>query len=131
MRWTEGRKLRYPQSLQNFLSKLKHSPVILIAEFDIGSSGRFSNLLKQPRKELEVAKEEVKGFTHSADLKRLSKEKDDLIDELKQKILNFANERLELIDDRSKLARLYDMGLIDSAGEPILVEPPDDPDVMK
>ena len=123
--------MRYPQSLQNFLSKLKHSPVILIAEFDIGSSGRFSNLLKQPRKELEVAKEKVKGFTHSADLKRLSKEKDDLIDELKQKISNFEYERLELIDDRSKLARLYDMGLIDSAGEPILVEPPDDPDVMK
>ena len=117
--------------MQNFLSKLKHSPVILIAEFDIGSSGRFSNLLKQPRKELEVAKEEVKGFTHSADLKRLSKEKDDLIDELKQKISNFEYERLELIDDRSKLVRLYDMGLIDSAGEPILVEPPDDPDVMK
>ena len=36
------------------------------------------------------------------------------------------SEKLELFDDRVKLAKLYDMGLIDSVGVPILVEVPED-----
>ena len=30
-----------------------------------------------------------------------------------------------MLDDRAKLAKLYDMGLIDSSGNPILVNPKD------
>ena len=43
-----------------------------------------------------------------------------------RKIIIFESEKFELLDDRAKLVRLYDMGLIDSAGNPILVEVPDD-----
>ena len=43
-----------------------------------------------------------------------------------RKIVIFESEKLELLDDRAKLARLYDMDLIDSSGDPILVEVPDD-----
>ena len=43
-----------------------------------------------------------------------------------REIVIFESEKLELLIDRAKLARLNDMGLIDSAGDPILVEVPDD-----
>ena len=68
--------------------------------------------------------EENKSFEiHS--LKRNNKEKDELINELKTKIVSFESEKLMMLDDRAKLAKLYDMGLIDSAGDPILVDPKD------
>ena len=43
-----------------------------------------------------------------------------------RKIVIFESEKLELLDDGAKFARLYDMGLIDSAGDSILVEIPND-----
>ena len=43
-----------------------------------------------------------------------------------QEIVIFESEKLELLNDRAKLVTLYDMSLIDSAGDPILVEVPDD-----
>ena len=42
------------------------------------------------------------------------------------KISDFEDERLLYLEDRSKLAKLFDMGLINSAGEPIYVDPPND-----
>ena len=50
---------------------------------------------------------------------------------MKGKIVNFENEILGYLDDRSKLARLYDMGIIDSAGDPIMPNPDDDQNEMK
>ena len=40
--------------------------------------------------------------------------------------MKFEDERIKLLDERAKLAKLYDMGLIDSAGDPIFVESPDE-----
>ena len=40
--------------------------------------------------------------------------------------MNFEDERLQLLDDRAKLTKLFDMGLKDSTGDPIFVEPPND-----
>ena len=43
-----------------------------------------------------------------------------------RKIIIFESKKLELLDDWAKLIRLYDMGPIDNAGDPILVEVSDD-----
>ena len=83
----------------------------------LGSRGRFSNLFKQSKQEPESSKEEV---TSSVDIRRLrkqSKEKDQIIGSLKMKISDFEDERLLYLEDNSKLVKLFDMGLIDSAGE--------------
>ena len=80
------------------------------------------------KKETENSKEESKSSTYIGQLKKINKEKDQFISSLKQKILHFENEKIEYLDDRSKLARLYDIRLIDSAKDPLLADPPDYPD---
>ena len=50
---------------------------------------------------------------------------------MKRKISYFENEMLEYLDDRSKLARLFDMELINNSGDPILVDSPNDQDGEK
>ena len=75
--------------------------------------------------------EKEKDFTKTSELLKASNEKDKLILELKRKIQQFESEKLELLDDREKLAKLYELGLIDSAGEPLYVDPPDDHDNNK
>ena len=102
--------------------------VTFVSKVHKGWRGRFSQLLRPSRKETENSKEESKSSTYIGQLKKINKEKDQLISSLKQKILHFENEKIEYLDDRSKLARLYDIGLIDSAGDPLLADPPDDPD---
>ena len=89
----------------------------------LGSRGRFSNLLKQSKQEPESS-EEVKNSVDIGRLRKQSKEKDQIIYSLKMKISDFEDERQLNLEDRSKLAKLFDMGLIDSAGEPIYVDPP-------
>ena len=58
-------------------------------------------------------------------LKKENIEKDDIINNIKNHMRKFETERLDLLDERAKLAKLYDMGLIDNSGDPILVEPPE------
>ena len=70
--------------------------------------------------------EEEKGSLEISTLRRSNNEKDNLISELKRKVVLFESEKLEFLDDRAKLAKLYDLGIIDSAGEPLYVDPPDD-----
>ena len=69
--------------------------------------------------------EEVKGSVEISKLRQSNKDKDELINTLKKKLISFEDEKLSLLEDRGKLAKLYDLGLIDSAGEPLYVEPPD------
>ena len=64
-------------------------------------------------------------------IKKADDNKDVLIVELKDKIKNFEYERIEFLDNRAKLSKLYDMGLIDSVGDPLLTEQPDDHDTTK
>ena len=67
--------------------------------------------------------EEEKGSFEISTLMRSNNEKDNLISELKRKLVLFESEKLEFLDDRAKL---YDLSIIDSAGEPLNVDPPDD-----
>ena len=92
----------------------------------LGSIGRFSNLLKQSKQEPESSKEEVKSSVDIGRLRKQSKEKDQIIGSLKMKISDFEDERLLYLEDSSKLAKLFDMGLIDRVGEPIYVDPQND-----
>ena len=55
-------------------------------------------------------------------LKKENIVKDNIINNLKNHMRKFETERLDLLDERPKLAKLYDMGLIDNSGDPILVE---------
>ena len=70
--------------------------------------------------------EEEKSGIEIQNLKRANREKDELIKMLKGKIVGFESEKLEFLDDRSKLAKLFELGLIDSEGDPIYVEHPDE-----
>ena len=90
-----------------------------------GSRGKFSQLLKVPKKEIETSKDEEEKSSSILQLKKENWEKDSIIKNLKNQVREFEIERLDLLDERAKLAKLYDMGLIDSAGDPILVEPPE------
>ena len=49
----------------------------------------------------------------------------------KEKIIDFENEKLEYLNDRAKLAKLFDLGIIDSSGDPLLYHPDNDQDEMK
>ena len=59
------------------------------------------------------------------------KEKDDIIADLKMKISKFEEQRLMYLEHRVKLAKLYDFGIIDSAGEPLIADPPDELNTTK
>ena len=54
-------------------------------------------------------------------------EKDDIIADLKMKISKFEEEKLMHLDNRGKITKIYDFGIIDSAGEPLIDDPPDEP----
>ena len=56
-------------------------------------------------------------------LKRDSKIKDRFIWELNWKTLKFENEKLEILDDIAKLAKLYELGMIDGSRDPIYIDP--------
>ena len=62
---------------------------------------------------------------------KLVKSKQDIIDGLKSKVEQFEDEQIRLLGDQSKLAKMYEIGLIDNQGDPILIEPPEDPYDMK
>ena len=99
--------------------------------WNLGSSGRFSQLLKPQNRATEQSVEEEKESSEVSRLRRLDNEKEKLIASLKKKIVDFENEELVYMEDRAKLAKLYEIGLIDSSGDPILAHPDDDPDEMK
>ena len=49
----------------------------------------------------------------------------------KSKIALFEKENFELLEHRDKLSKLYDLGLIDSAGDPLIAHSDDDIQVEK
>ena len=66
--------------------------------------------------------EEEKEVVEVRKLKQSNKDKDKLISELKKELISFKNERLSMLEDREKLAKLYEFGLIDDAGDPLFVD---------
>ena len=98
----------------------------------LGSNGKFTQLLKPTRKEAGMNKnEEEKGTIWTYSLKKDNEEKDMQIDELTSKIALFEKENFELLEHRDKLSKLYDLGLVDSAGDPLIAHPDDDIQVEK
>ena len=79
-------------------------------------SGRFGKLLRNPRKRKYQEIEEDKVDENIISLKKMNIQKDQTIEELKGMISKFEHERLELMEDQDKLAKLYQMGVIDSKG---------------
>ena len=62
-------------------------------------------------------------------LSKQNKQKEQTIEKLKEMIQKFELERLELIEDQDKLARLYELGVIDSKGESVPFNPSDEDDM--
>ena len=52
-------------------------------------------------------------------LSKQNKQKEQSIEKLKEINQKFELERLEFIEDHDKLVRLYELGVIDSKGEPV------------
>ena len=71
---------------------------------------------------MENEEEEEKEVVEVRKLKQSNKDKDELISELKKELISFKNERLSMLEDREKLAKLYELGLIDDAGDPLFVD---------
>ena len=71
---------------------------------------------------MENEEEEEKEVVEVRKLKQSNKDKDELISELKKELICFKNERLSMLEDREKLAKLYELGLIDDAGDPLFVD---------
>ena len=61
---------------------------------------------------------------------KLNEQKDQTIEKLKRMIEKFQQEKLNYAEDMDKLAKLYDIGIIDSKGDPIPFQP-DQVDDMK
>ena len=65
-------------------------------------------------------------------LEKDNKLKDRVIEMLRHEAIEFNDQKLQLIEAEKKLAKLYTLGLIDSACEVIQVTPPEsDSDEMK
>ena len=126
MQKEEMKRSRLHLNLQSYSLNQTAFLVISTIEIHIESRGRFSQLLKQPWKNTVSSKEEEKEFINFTQLQRLNKKKDDIIDNLKKNIEEFKDEKLDYLDDRSKLAQLYDLGVIESAGNVILANLKDD-----
>ena len=76
---------------------------------------------------MEDEKEETKTQSIKiSKLEKVSRDKVVLINDPKRKIVRFESYHIKFFDDRSKFAQLNSMGLIDSAGNSIFVESPED-----
>ena len=75
--------------------------------------------------------EEEKSYFEVSKWKKSDNEKKKLIGNLKKKIIDFENEKLEYLNGRAKLVKLFDLGLIDSSGDPLPYHPYYDQDEMK
>ena len=51
------------------------------------------------------------------DLEKQNLQKDKIIDEMKQQLKDFEEQKLDYIDSTEKLSKLYHQGIIDSNGE--------------
>ena len=64
--------------------------------------------------------EEDKEFRKEhEDAKKQMKDNQKIIEDLNSKVDRFEQERIRLLDDQAKLAKLYEMGYIDDNGDPL------------
>ena len=96
----------------------------------IEQSGRFSQLLRSGRKRTFEDIEKDKEEYFSDEIKRAKKEKEEASEELKLQVEKFEKLKMDYLEDESRLAKLYEMGVIDSKGD-YMPNSPDDHDDMK
>ena len=80
---------------------------------------------KRRRKDFE----EEKHQRTIEEFEKINKEKIKAIDELKEQIEKFESLKVKFIEDEDKLHRLYEMGIIDSAGDFIPYKSDDETDM--
>ena len=97
----------------------------------IRDNGRFSRLLGVSRKrKLIEMEEEEKVSSSQNELKSELDDKIRKIEDLKAQVNEFEKERALLFQDSAKLEKLYQMGIIDDHGNPLLFKN-DDSEYMK
>ena len=94
----------------------------------IEETGRFGSLLNSSRKRRHFQIEE-EDKEYANELKEANIKKDELIADLKAKIDKFEEERLDFLEDKNKLAILYDLRVIDSNGDPLPFNPNDEEEI--
>ena len=73
--------------------------------------------------------EEDKSTLGVEEIKQQLNSKQRIIEQLKSEVDKFERERIHLLDDQTKLAKLYDMGLIYDRGDPIPHNPNESDDM--
>ena len=76
-------------------------------------------MLSTGRKRKRNEFEEDKNTQDYNEIKQQLSTKQRVIEELKSEVDRFENERIKLLDDQTKLAKLYEMGFIDDHGDPV------------
>ena len=71
------------------------------------------------RKYQEMIEEDKEFRKEYAEEKEKHKAQTTIINDLKSKIERFEHERIILLEDQAKLAKLFDMGYIDNHGDPL------------
>ena len=87
--------------------------------------GRFSHSIKTGRKRKWHEIEEDKDDGRIVRLRKENEAKDEAVHNLKIKLQEFEQQREELLENQDKLARLYEMRIIDSKGDYIPYKPED------
>ena len=83
-----------------------------------GHNGRFHQLVRST--EMRRLAKEVKNrgqVAEEEESKEMNREKDQIIEDLKQKVIDFEELRLENDKNSTILAKLFDGGIIDQEGE--------------
>ena len=96
----------------------------------VGQAGSFSKLLRTGRKRTFEEVEEEKAEHVAEILKRAEKDKLKAIEDLKIQLEEYEKLKMEYLEDESKLAKLFEIGIIDTKGEYVPFNP-DDQDEMK
>ena len=82
-------------------------------------------MIKTGRKRKWHEIEEDKDDGRITRLRKENEAKDEAVHNLKIKLQEFEQQRVELLENQDKLARLYEMGIIDSKGDYIPYKPED------
>ena len=85
----------------------------------IRENGRFSKLLSIGKKWRRYEMEEDKSSLSVDKIKQQLNSKQRIIEQLKSEVDKFERERIHLLDDQTKLVKLYHTGLIDDRRDPI------------
>ena len=95
----------------------------------IGEKGRFGKLLTPGKKIWELERTYTEQALEEFTMKDNKEEK--VISKLQQQIEYFEKQqRQDFFEAQDKLDKLYQLGLIDSAGDPILAKPDDEENNM-